>query len=391
MDLDDSDIAEKSPTGRFIRYDQVLSIGTEAAKVVYRGFDTVAGKEVDWSKVKMDKSTMEEKFLDDLEARISVELQTLKSLKHPNILKTRASWLDRQSGVINIVAEAFSSGTLRQFRKKHKGVDLTAVKNWGKQILVGLLYLHSHNPAVIHGDLNCDNVFINGNTGEVKIGAIGLATAVTQKKKKKQEEEEEAACNNDKFLMDIYSFGLCILELVTCEIPFSECKDDGSWEVVYGRKIGWGSKPESLKKVGNILVKEFIERCICCTRRRTRVEELLKDALFSCEICPLSECEYRCSNEKKEFKLSGEQGSSENVILLRLLLIEQQQQLLNDGGEEAKKKIEFMFDLSADTTVSVAGEMVDDLGLAVEDVALIAELMDRVIASMHIATNYKQQ
>lgn len=26
-------------------------------------------------------------------------------------------------------------------------------------------------------------------------------------------------------LVDIYSFGLCILELVTCEYPYSECKN----------------------------------------------------------------------------------------------------------------------------------------------------------------------
>lgn len=26
-------------------------------------------------------------------------------------------------------------------------------------------------------------------------------------------------------LVDIYSFGLCILEMVTCEYPYSECKN----------------------------------------------------------------------------------------------------------------------------------------------------------------------
>lgn len=26
-------------------------------------------------------------------------------------------------------------------------------------------------------------------------------------------------------LVDIYSFGMCILELVTCEYPYSECKN----------------------------------------------------------------------------------------------------------------------------------------------------------------------
>lgn len=54
-------------------------------------------------------------------------------------------------------------------------MDLRALKKWSKQILEGLLYLHSHDPPVIHRDLKCDNIFVNGNQGEVKIGDLGLA------------------------------------------------------------------------------------------------------------------------------------------------------------------------------------------------------------------------
>lgn len=39
----------------------------------------------------------------------------------------------------------------------------------------GLDYLHSHDPPIIHRDLKCDNIFVNGNQGEVKIGDLGLA------------------------------------------------------------------------------------------------------------------------------------------------------------------------------------------------------------------------
>ena len=49
------------------------------------------------------------------------------------------------------------------------------MKHWCRQILQGLHYLHSHDPPVIHRDLKCDNIFINGNQGEVKIGDLGLA------------------------------------------------------------------------------------------------------------------------------------------------------------------------------------------------------------------------
>ena len=69
---------------------------------------------------------------------------------------------------------------LCRYRKKHKHVDLRALKKWSRQILEGLLYLHSHDPPVIHRDLKCDNIFVNGNQGEVKIGDLGLAAILHQ-------------------------------------------------------------------------------------------------------------------------------------------------------------------------------------------------------------------
>jgi WNK lysine deficient protein kinase len=62
-----------------------------------------------------------------------------------------------------------------RYRLKHRRVNIRAVKHWCRQILRGLLYLHSHDPPVIHRDLKCDNIFVNGNQGEVKIGDLGLA------------------------------------------------------------------------------------------------------------------------------------------------------------------------------------------------------------------------
>lgn len=57
---------------------------------------------------------------------------------------------------------------------------MKAIKNWARQILQGLEYLHSQNPPIIHRDLKCDNIFVNGNHGEIKIGDLGLATIMNQ-------------------------------------------------------------------------------------------------------------------------------------------------------------------------------------------------------------------
>ena len=62
-----------------------------------------------------------------------------------------------------------------RYRKNYKRVSIQAIKNWARQILQGLVYLHCHDPPVIHRDLKCDNIFVNGHLGQVKIGDLGLA------------------------------------------------------------------------------------------------------------------------------------------------------------------------------------------------------------------------
>lgn len=64
-----------------------------------------------------------------------------------------------------------------------KSIKPSVIQNWARQILSGLLYLHSLNPPVIHRDLKCDNIFIDGASGKIKIGDLGLATLKTNSHK----------------------------------------------------------------------------------------------------------------------------------------------------------------------------------------------------------------
>ena len=43
-------------------------------------------------------------------------------------------------------------------RQRHKHLELKAVRKWARQILLGINYLHSKTPPIIHGDLRCDKV-----------------------------------------------------------------------------------------------------------------------------------------------------------------------------------------------------------------------------------------
>ncbi|KAH0627002.1 hypothetical protein JD844_002353 [Phrynosoma platyrhinos] len=110
--------------------------------------------------------------------RFSEEVDMLKGLQHPNIVRFYDSWKSSVKGQVCIVliTELMTSGTLKTYLKRFKEMKLKVLQRWSRQILRGLHFLHTRSPPIIHRDLKCDNIFITGPTGSVKIGDLGLAT-----------------------------------------------------------------------------------------------------------------------------------------------------------------------------------------------------------------------
>ncbi|KAF4350331.1 hypothetical protein CsatB_018109 [Cannabis sativa] len=395
QDPDDSDaeFVEVDPTGRYGRYKEILGRG--AFKKVYRAFDELEGIEVAWNQVKVVDLL---RHSEDLE-RLYSEVHLLKTLKHKNIIKFYFSWVDTKNEHINFITEIFTSGTLRQYRKKHKNVDLRALKKWSRQILEGLLYLHSHDPPVIHRDLKCDNIFVNGNQGEVKIGDLGLAAILRQARSAHSvigtpefmaPELYEEEYNE---LVDIYAFGMCLLELVTFEYPYVECANAAQ----IFKKVTSGIKPASLAKVKDPGVKLFIEKCIAEASDRLTAKELLLDPFLQpdedesvsrsrrhrshqsdySDISNAESSHHRADFETHkvppetsiDFTVEGHRKDV-NTIFLKLRIADSSGHVRN---------IHFPFDTEADTPISVASEMVEELDLTDQDVSGIADMIESEI------------
>ncbi|KAH9621242.1 hypothetical protein KSS87_015385 [Heliosperma pusillum] len=273
---DNEAFEELDPTGRYGRYDDLLGAG--AVKKVYRAFDQEEGIEVAWNQVKLRN------FSDDLAAidRLFSEVKLLSNLSNKNIIRLNHVWRDVGRNTLNFITEICTSGNLREYRKKHRQVSIKALKKWSKQLLKGLDYLHTHDPCIIHRDLNCSNIFINGNVGEVKIGDFGLA-AITGKSHvahsilgTPEYMAPELYEEDYTEMVDIYSFGMCLLEMVTMEIPYRECNSIGK---IY-KKVTSGIKPMSLDNVKDPQVKAFIDNCIAKPRARPSAAQLLMDPFF---------------------------------------------------------------------------------------------------------------
>ncbi|XP_055825704.1 probable serine/threonine-protein kinase WNK3 [Solanum dulcamara] len=384
------EFVELDPTGRYGRYKEVLGKG--AFKKVYRAFDELEGIEVAWNQVKVADLL---RNAVDLE-RLYSEVHLLKTLKHKNIIKFYNSWVDTKTENINIITEIFTSGNLRQYRKKHKKVDLRALKNWSRQILEGLSYLHGHDPPVIHRDLKCDNLFVNGNQGEVKIGDLGLA-AILRKARSAHSvigtpefmapELYEEEYNE---LVDIYAFGMCLLELVTFEYPYVECANAAQ---IY-KKVTAGIRPASLAKVKDPVVKAFIEKCIAKVSERLSAKELLMDPFLrsdddsgsisrSLSSHPIHADKSDDASDSgrspqdpvpegsRDFTVQG-QRKDLNTIFLKLRITDSTGHIRN---------IHFPFDIEVDTANAVASEMVEELDLTDQDVSAIADMIDSEIRS----------
>ncbi|XP_036313000.1 serine/threonine-protein kinase WNK1 isoform X3 [Pipistrellus kuhlii] len=328
-----------SNDGRFLKFD--IEIGRGSFKTVYKGLDTETTVEVAWCELQDRKLTKSER------QRFKEEAEMLKGLQHPNIVRFYDSWESTLKGkkCIVLVTELMTSGTLKTYLKRFKVMKIKVLRSWCRQILKGLQFLHTRTPPIIHRDLKCDNIFITGPTGSVKIGDLGLATL-------KRASFAKSVIGTPEFMapemyeekydesVDVYAFGMCMLEMATSEYPYSECQNAAQ---IY-RRVTSGVKPASFDKVAIPEVKEIIEGCIRQNKdERYSIKDLLNHAFFQEETGVRVEL--------------AEEDDGEKIAIKLWLRIEDIKKL--KGKYKDNEAIEFSFDLDRDVPEDVAQEMVE--------------------------------
>ncbi|XP_036897234.1 serine/threonine-protein kinase WNK2 isoform X5 [Sturnira hondurensis] len=358
-DEDDLKAVATSLDGRFLKFD--IELGRGSFKTVYKGLDTETWVEVAWCELQDRKLTKLER------QRFKEEAEMLKGLQHPNIVRFYDFWESSAKGkrCIVLVTELMTSGTLKTYLKRFKVMKPKVLRSWCRQILKGLLFLHTRTPPIIHRDLKCDNIFITGPTGSVKIGDLGLATL-------KRASFAKSVIGTPEFMapemyeehydesVDVYAFGMCMLEMATSEYPYSECQNAAQ---IY-RKVTCGIKPASFEKVHDPEIKEIIGECICKNKEeRYQIKDLLSHAFFA-------------EDTGVRVELAEEDHGRKSTIALRLW-VEDPKKL--KGKPKDNGAIEFTFDLERETPDDVAQEMIESGFFHESDMKIVAKsIRDRV-------------
>uniref|UniRef100_A0A8K9X7L3 Nuclear receptor binding protein 1 n=1 Tax=Oncorhynchus mykiss TaxID=8022 RepID=A0A8K9X7L3_ONCMY len=256
---DESEILEESPCGRWQkRREEVNQRNVPGIDNAYLAMDTEEGVEVVWNEVMFS----ERKNFKLQEEKVKAVFDNLIQLEHLNIVKFHKYWADVKENRARVIfiTEYMSSGSL-----KH--------------------YLHSCDPPIIHGNLTCDTIFIQHN-GLIKIGSVAPDTINNHVKTCREEQKslhffapEYGAVADVTTAVDIYSFGMCALEMAVLEI-----QSNGESSYVSQEAIN-----SAIQFLEDPLQREFIQKCLeqDPSKRPTAKDLLFHQALFEVPLLKL--------------------------------------------------------------------------------------------------------
>lgn len=162
------------------------------------------------------------------------DIKHLRKLDHENIVKFKG--VCTQAPVFCIIMEYCPFGPLHHILAD--GMDIISPRrlvSWSQQIAHGMQYLHSHK--IIHRDLKSPNILIADNE-VIKISDFGTSREWNEISTKMSfagtvawmapEVIRNEPCNEK---VDIWSYGVVLWELLTCEVPY---KNVDSSQIIFG-------------------------------------------------------------------------------------------------------------------------------------------------------------
>ncbi|KAL5531353.1 hypothetical protein ACEPAG_4230 [Sanghuangporus baumii] len=154
------------------------------------------------------------------------EVETVKSLSHPSIVKYEG--MSKDSDTLNIVLEYAENGSLGQTLKAFGKLNEKLVATYVIKILEGLDYLHRND--VVHCDLKAANI-LTTKTGNVKLSDFGVSLNLRKVGRDHKTDvtgtpnwmaPEVIELKGASRASDIWSLGCTVIELLTGRPPYAD-------------------------------------------------------------------------------------------------------------------------------------------------------------------------
>ncbi|KAJ6582053.1 kinase-like domain-containing protein [Mycena capillaripes] len=138
---------------------------------VYLALDATMGEMIAIRQVEKPRTPS-----DTVVEALKLEIDTLKVLDHPNIIKYLG--FEETPTNLNMFLEYVSGGSIGSCLLKHGRFDEDVTKSFTSQILAGLEYLHSRR--ILHRDLKSSNILV-AMSGVCKISNFGVSKRMDDK------------------------------------------------------------------------------------------------------------------------------------------------------------------------------------------------------------------
>jgi len=254
--------SESSPNGvlRGARFAWVRGelVGRGSLGGVYKALDQSNGSIMAVKEVELNpKDDSENKFRRALEN----EIDLYKELKHPNIVSYLGH--DYIEGKMYIYLEYMAAGSIAQVLSQFGALDESVMARYTLDIIQGLKYLHTCEPAVLHRDIKGANILV-GLDSRVKLSDFGCSKRSpqgtdmhTMKGSVPWMAPEVMRQSGYGSKADIWSLGCVLIEMGTASNPWGEFDNPFSAMVRIAMSDETPPIPDHLSEV----CRSFITAC----------------------------------------------------------------------------------------------------------------------------------
>ncbi|KAL3320066.1 p21 protein (Cdc42 Rac)-activated kinase [Cichlidogyrus casuarinus] len=250
------------------KYHQLHLIGKGASGIVMLGEHISSKRKVAVKQMSFRLQPKKELIL--------TELQVLRSFSNPNIVNYLDSYLlDKDN--LWVVMEYLDGGSLTDIVTEACMTE-KQIATVSREVANALVYLHAN--AVIHRDIKSDNILL-GLDGSVKISDFGFCARLNSQVTKRQTmvgtpywmAPEMVTKRNYGCLVDIWSLGIMILEMVEGEPPYLS---ENPLKALY--LIAMNGKPEiKSREMFTDDFSHFLDQCLeVDPSKRATAQQLLE-------------------------------------------------------------------------------------------------------------------